>query len=436
MAGGTAIDNPRVYLIPITVPIYLDGARKLIATDWKRALELLRDSHGGRYGPLAVMAPHLPASAADQVLVEPSLENDDLVLVPTFDERIGTRTYWARARHPAMASLRALLPRVKLVHGTAEDPFRPFCWQAFMAAVRDDIPSVFVQDQDVVSVVRELHRHDGAKVRLKAELHARLQQHHCRRAITAAGVSFLKGRGTLQRYRDCSTHIEQVEDTSYFSSEIVTQAAVDERLRTLLGGARPLRFGFCGRLVDIKGVDRSLALIARARAVGANVALDIIGTGPDEAALKALADTLRLGPAATFVGGMAYGPALLRRLAQCDALLFNPRMEETPRMIFDGYAAGLPLVAGGIDYVRERADADHAAVVLPRDDDDAAAAIVVELDRDRTRVAALTQQALVAARHHAADSWYARRAGWTAEMVNRHWHGRTPPPHRVLRAAL
>jgi glycosyltransferase involved in cell wall biosynthesis len=424
-----------MYLIPITVPIYLDGTRRLIATDWKRALELLRDSHGGRYGPLAVMAPHLPASAADQVLVEPTPAGDEIELIPAFDDRLGARAYWSAARKAVTAKLHALLPRVKLVHGTAEDPFRPFTWSAFMDAVRDDIPSVFVQDQDVASVVRELNRHDGVKQRLKAELHARLHEHHCRRAVTAAGVSFLKGRGTIQRYRDCSAHIEQVEDTSYFTSEIVGSVAVDERLRALLEGARPLRFGFCGRLVDIKGVDRSLRIVARARAAGANVALDIIGTGPDDATLKSLAAELRLGDAATFVGAMPYGPALLARLSQCDALLFNPRMEETPRMIFDGYAAGLPLVAGGIDYVHERADADHAAVVLPRDDDAAAAAVVVELDRDRARVAALTRQALAAAHHHAADNWYARRARWTAEMVERHWHGRTPPAARAPRAA-
>ena len=67
-----------VYLIPITVPIYLDGKRRLIATDWKRALELLRDSHGGRYGPLCVAAPHAPANESEQLLVEAHLAADDI----------------------------------------------------------------------------------------------------------------------------------------------------------------------------------------------------------------------------------------------------------------------------------------------------------------------------------------------------------------------
>ena len=423
-----------MYLIPITVPIYLDGDRQLIATDWKRALELLRDSHRGRYGPLCVTAPHLPAAMSEQVLQTATLVDDDIQLVPAFDERVRTRQYWPAAHRAAMARLKALLPQVKLVHGTAEDPFRPFCYSAFMAAANDDIPSVFVQDQDVVEVVRELHRHDGPAQRLKSEIHARLQEHQCRRAIRAAGVSFLKGRTTVARYRAWSSHIEQVEDTSYFSSEIVAAQAVQARLQSLLHTARPLRFGFCGRLIGIKGVDRSLRILARARAAGANVALDVIGGGPDEGSLTRLAAQLQLGDAVQFLGAMPYGPDLLARLASCDALLFNPRMEETPRMIFDGYAAGLPLVAGGIEYVQERAQADRAALVLPRDDDEAAAAMIVDLDHERDRLRGLTERALAAAHHHAADRWYARRADWTAAMVERHWQGRTPPARRAPRS--
>lgn len=429
-----------MYLIPITVPIYLDGKRRLIATDWKRALELLRDSHGGRYGPLCVAAPFAPASESEQLLVDASLAADDIELVPCFDKHARLRQYWPGVHREAMTRLQALLPRVKLVHGTAEEPLRPFCYSAFMAAVRGDIPGVFVQDQDVVAVVRELHRNDGLVQRMTSEVHARLQDHQCRKAISAAGVSFLKGRTTLARYRSCSAFIEQVEDTSYFSAEIVAEDAVNARLASLMSGTRPLRFGFCGRLIHIKGVDRSLRIVAKARAAGAKVTLDVMGGGPDEADLRRLADELGLGEAVQFAGAMAYGPALLARLAACDALLFNPRMEETPRMIFDGYAAGLPLVAGGIEYVRERAEADQAAIVLPRDDDDACVAQIVALDRKRDRLQGLTQRALAAAHHHAADRWYARRAAWTAEMFDRHWHGRTPPAHRaalaVARAGL
>lgn len=415
----------RVYLLPITVPIYVDGDRRLIATDWKRALELLRDSHGGRYGPIGVAAPWLPASEADQLLAPVDGARDAIALHPMFDARAGLAGYWlGGAQREAMRKVQALLPLVQVLHGTAEDALRPFCYRAFMAGAAADLPTVFVQDQDVVAVIEASMQRAGTKDRLKGAINARLQEHHCRRAIGVAGLTLLKGRTTLDRYRDAGTNTRAFEDTSYFSHEIVARAKVDARVASLLGTARDLRFGFCGRLVDIKGVDRSLRIVAQARAGGARVALDVIGGGPEEGALRALAMQLGLGDAVTFVGAMDYGPALLDRLAQCDALLFNPRLEETPRMIFDGYAAGLPLVAGGIAYVLERAQADEAVVALPRDDDEAAARVLVELDADRPRFAALTERACAAAQHHAADRWYEQRARWTAEMVERHTHGR------------
>jgi glycosyltransferase involved in cell wall biosynthesis len=86
-------------------------------------------------------------------------------------------------------------------------------------------------------------------------------------------------------------------------------------------------------------------------------------------------------------------------------------------MIFDGYAAGLPLVGYDVGYVRERAAAEGAAVLLPSGDVAAAARAVAGLARDRGQLARLAARARAAGRHHAADNWYRRRADWTHEAV-------------------
>lgn len=415
-----------MYLIPITVPIYRSGDRLHIASDWLRALELLRDSLSGSYGRLCVAAPWLPVEESEQLTHEPHPEHDGIELMPLFDNRVRLAAYWMGVHAQAVSLVARRLDQVQVVHGTVEESLRPYCYSSFMKAVAHGVPGLFVQDQDVVAVTRELHRHDGWKKRLVAEMYARAHEHQCRRAIAVAGLSLLKGRTTMQRYRGLSDRIHQIDDTSYLTSEIVERLRVERRLDSLLNTDRALRFGFCGRLVDIKGVDRSLRIVHRARAAGARVALDIIGSGPQEGELRALAAQLGLGPdVVTFVGALDYGAELLQRLARCDALLFNPRMEETPRMIFDGYASGLPLVAGGIEYVRERVEEDGAGIVLPRDDDDAAALRIVELDRQRSALVPLTEAALRAAVYHAADTWYARRAQWTHDMVARHRQARS-----------
>src|SRR5256885_9741694 len=116
-----------------------------------------------------------------------------------------------------------------------------------------------------------------------------------------------------------------------------------------------------------------------------------------------------IGEAVRLAGTAPYGPELLRRLATFDALLFPPTAEDTPRMIFDGYAAGLPLVGDAIPYVCERADEEHATLLLPADAGEAAARLAA-LAADRRPLADLTRAAHRAGEYHAADAWYKRRA--------------------------
>ncbi|MCX7644525.1 MAG: glycosyltransferase [Rhodobacteraceae bacterium] len=409
-----------MYLIPITVPIFMDGTRPLLATDWKRALELLRDSLGGRYGPLVVAAPFAPAVESDQPLEPAELASDGIEPLPLFprDERV--RSFWRGTGQRVDGLIREQLARARVLHGTVEDPLRPFCYRALMAAVIAGIPTILVQDQDVVRSMRDIGDRSTLRARLATEVQAWAHEAQTRRAARAADLCLFKGRSTIARYGRLARAMLPIEDTSYLSHEVVPEAEVRARLASLTATARPLRFGFCGRLVHLKGLDRSLRILAAARSMGARVRLDIIGTGPEEASLRALARELGIQEHVRFVGGMPYGPELIRRLGQCDALLFNPRMSETPRMFFDAYAAGLPLVADGIDYVLERRDAEGAAIVLPRNRDEEAARIIARLDADRSQLVPVTERALAARLYHAADMWYRRRAEAIHQMVERH----------------
>ncbi len=408
-----------MYLLPITVPIFVEGSRSFIATDWRRALVLLRDSLQGRYGPLVVAAPSAPAAETDQPLEAADRQADGIELLPLFDRVTPLNSYWGGVHQATMARIDTLLTRTTVLHGTAEDPLRPFTYSSVMRAARKRLPVVFVQDQDVSRSMRDIADTSGLAARLKLELQAQAHVHQCRRATRVAGLCLFKGKDTIARYGHLTRHLLEIEDTSYTMDEMVPENRIRERLATLVSGQRPLRFGFCGRLVQIKGLDRSLRILAAARARGANVAFDIIGTGPELAALRALAVDLGMADHVAFHGGMPYGPMLLSRLAGSDALLFNPRMSETPRMLFDAYAAGLPIVADDIDYVRQRAAGEQATVLLPWKDDAAAVETIVGLDADRGQLVPLTERALQARVYHAADTWYRRRAEATHAMVDR-----------------
>jgi glycosyltransferase involved in cell wall biosynthesis len=414
-----------MYLVTIQVPIYVHGGERLLATDWRRSLMLLRDSFDGRFGRIQVVAPSLDAKGAqsDQLL-EPMRDSDDIELYPSFRWDGSLRDFWRQDVRTWHRDIAALLPTADVVHGGFCDVYRPLDYIGFLSALHADKPTVFVQDTDQVQQETELSRGAPLPRRALGRTYAEIFERCVRFGVKHASLSLLKGRALHARYGQYAKNAHNFHDTSFFSSEVVELPRLQQRIRSLLEQPRPLRLVYCGRLEARKGVDHSIDAIGRARAAGARVTLDIIGDGPDRGALERKAATLELSQVVKFHGRRVYGPQLLADLASYDALLFTPLAEDTPRMIFDGYAAGLPLLAYGIEYVREREAEDGAARSVPPRDIAAMGNLLCVLDREREQLAKLALRAREAAVYHSADAWYRRRAEWTYEAAARYRHTR------------
>ncbi len=405
-----------MYLVAIHVPIFLDGDRPLIATDWLRSLRLLRDSFSGRFGPITVVAPSLSTShpSAEQKLEAPA-PDEDIVLEPSFDFSGRCRDFWLRDRKQWIADVDRLLPNAQVVHAGLDDVFRPVSYSGHARAVAANKPTVFVQDVDISLRARQLATTPVAAI--KANLYALHYERLARKGVQAADLSLLKGRSIMRRFASTARNPHTFHDTSYLSSEIVPADVVERRHARPADS--PFRLVYCGRIARAKGVFESVDIIARARRLGRDIRFDMIGDGEDRAAIEKIISEQNLDSYIRCLGPQAYGPELIRKLAEWDALLFTPPGEETPRMIFDGFAAGLPLVAFAIEYVVERADEDAAACLLPNDNPQQAAQLINDLAADREKIAKLTRAAHQAAHKHAADVWYQRRAQWTIEAVEK-----------------
>lgn len=405
-----------MYLLPIIVPFYVDGSRRFVTTEWKRSLELLRDSLGSAFGPLGVIAPSAKTNdATTSQRLEPIDEaNDGILAFPSIPERIRSRDYWIRYRRQWIADCEALMPATQVVHTGLDDLYRPRMFDAFRVALKHGKPTVFVQDTDAALQIRELNASASLTRRLRWEVYCRSYERACHWSVARASLSLLKGRRLIEKYGDSARRAEEFHDTSYLSSEIADEATVSARLATVTSD-RPLRFVYCGRFIARKGILDGLVILAEARRRGAKIEYDLIGDGDERPAIERKIVELGLQSSVRLLGNMAYGPALIERLATYDGLYFTPPVEDTPRMIFDGYAASIPLVATDIDYVCERSEAERAAVVLPRANHARAAEILVELDRNRPQLAQLAKTAGEVGVFHAADAWYRRRAEWTFE---------------------
>jgi glycosyltransferase involved in cell wall biosynthesis len=406
-----------MYFIPITVPIFIEGGRQLLHSDWKRALWLLRDSLGGRYGELVVGAPWLSASsaAAREQCLETVTADEGIRLEPVFDGRIRSRQFWLRESPAYARRLGSLLDQADVVHTGLDDLYRPMMELAFVAAVARGLPTVFVQDTDMVQQIRELTPAVSHE-RIKDAIYTSLYERTCRLSVAHADLALLKGKALMHRYAAHARNAREFHNTSYLASEVLDSEQLERRLAGL-AEPRALRLVYCGRLVGRKGLQQSVHLVERARAAGADIEFDMIGDGPMEASLREQIERAGLSGCVRLLGSRPYGIALLRELASYDALLFTPTAEDTPRMIFDGYAAGLPTIGVDIPYVRERAEEEHATWLLPRADADEAVARIVALASHRGELAQLSRTALRAGQYHAAENWYKRRAEWTHEAI-------------------
>lgn len=410
-----------MYLLVIHVPIYRDGNDTLLPTDWKRSLELLRDSLGGRFGSIAVVAPSLPRSATSQQMLEPCSEAaDGIKLIPSIDARCRARELWLRERPRWIADVRAAARASQIAHCHLDDPVKPIAGLGMYTCVQEGLPTLFVEDTDIALQMRELSRGAALPARLNAHTRALLHEQAIRWCVKNADMSLLKGRTLMQRYAKQTPYAHCFHDTSHRSSEVVSASALEARLLQL-ANRKSVRLVYCGRLVPRKGVRESVELVQRTNAMaGERVCeLDIIGNGPESESIEKLVAREGADPAVRMLGAFPYGPSLLSKLASYDGLLFTPTAEDTPRMIFDGYAAALPLFGFDIEYVKERSDEERAVVLLDRHDPEEAARALLTACRDRPRIAKLAHAAREAGEYHASDRWYQRRAEWTFDMFER-----------------
>jgi glycosyltransferase involved in cell wall biosynthesis len=109
-------------------------------------------------------------------------------------------------------------------------------------------------------------------------------------------------------------------------------------------GERPLQVIAVGRLSPEKGQAGLLDAIAMLRDRSIDVALTMVGDGPEEASLHAQVDRLRIGALVRFVGRQDERTTL-RSIAAADVLVLSSFMEGLPVVLMEAMALGIPVIA-------------------------------------------------------------------------------------------
>lgn len=113
---------------------------------------------------------------------------------------------------------------------------------------------------------------------------------------------------------------------------------------------RPLRLVVSSRLSQEKGHADLLRALAVLRSQGLTFSLDVLGTGPVEEELKALAASLGLDG---YVNWLGFSTDVTARLRACDAFVLPSYAEGLPNTLLEAMAQGLCPVARDVGGVRE-----------------------------------------------------------------------------------
>jgi len=404
-----------MYVISIGVPFLPDGPnRALVKTDWAQSLRLLRDSFDGRFGTIVVAAPqYAPNDTFADQSPETLHADEDIrfVAVGRFDWRL--RRYWLNDRRVRAAYDQAVRG-ADIVHASVNDILRPFGLRGFQAALRHAIPAVWVEDTDIILQNRQLLGSGGLRSRLEMYVRNDCLHRQTVRAVAAADLTLLKGQALMQRYAGFGRNVREFMNVSIRNDWIVS---ADRLAARQAAGAtrRPLRCLSVGRLIPRKGVDHSIRAVHHARQRGADLQLDVIGSGQQQPQLEQLTRQLDLESRVRFLGPRNYGPPLIDEMATYDAFLFTPLCEDTPRSIFDAMAAALPIAAYDIPYTRQLVDANACGLLVPLLDHEQLAQRLQQIAAHPDTLGSMARASREAALANTAETWYRRRAEWTVE---------------------
>lgn len=300
---------------------------------------------------------------------------------------------WLVFNHGVLRALHRARPDVILLGGWNQPAF----WQAYVYARVGRVPmAVWVE-----STARD--------VRSRSRLSTR-----ARRALVDAASGFVVPGSASRDYlislgvdSDRIAIAPNAVDTSIFRDAVAAARERRTELRAELGFDRPT-FLYVGRLHHEKGLD----LLLQALIDVPEAELILIGSGPEERALRAAAP-----PRVRFAGRIER-EHLVPWLAAADGLVLPSRSEPWGMVLTEAASAGLPLVA------TEAAGAAHELIDdgvngfrVPTGDAPALARALRALAADEEFRRSASKRSLELARDHTPEAWAAAVAALTMRLA-------------------
>lgn len=244
-------------------------------------------------------------------------------------------------------------------------------------------------------------RSEGEKLTLR-----RLMAHHLYKFLLTRCVRSADARiFTQSGYR--KLFLKNHERTLVAPAVWIDEAMIASRAAVIARASKyprdKLSLVFPARLVEDKGVLLLFEAISLLQAMKKAVEFDIIGSGPLSDKCRDFAAIGHGSVTVTFHEPVEYGMPFLQHIAKYDAVLVPNLKEEQPRIIFDAFCQGLPVIASDTSGIRDITEDGKNSLLFKRGDAGDLARVIARLAEDTGRIPELGLHALtsIANRTHA-----------------------------------
>ena len=386
----------RYVLLQSSTPVYIDAAGgrwldNLWAIDAKEHLAYIRN--------LTIFCPTVRIESAKPQLT--SIDSDAaLSRIRFVDLPVSRSRPKALAQLPrAWAAIWRVVGQADIVHmGIAGWPY-PLGWLGFPIARLRNKKTIVVVESAPWRIA------PGARPSLGERLVSGLYESFGKWIVKGSDLKFFTTGYYLQSLcgeRRDNAHVVQASWIP--SSQVIDDASLEARLASSDTSAKPIRIAFFGRLAEEKG---TMVLLSAMRALGrtGGLTLDIYGDGPQREALQAAVDSEAELADVHLCGTVAYGAPLFDLLAEYSYVIVPSLSDEQPRIVYDAYSQGVPVMASDTDGLRqcvqegrtglffERGSAESLTSLLRHAQSQEARHQRVELARNAVRIARTTTHA-------------------------------------------
>jgi len=220
----------------------------------------------------------------------------------------------------------------------------------------------------------------GQRVPLSRRVRAVVTERLNRACLEASDVSTYTHAGYRRSLLRRNLERGHVVEASWIDESDVLDptvaAAQSERRRRHAG---PLKLVFAGRLTRDKGLLVLFEAVLSALQAGVAVELDIYGEGPLEAECRERVAQLGSNAPIRLRGTMPYDWRFFAAIRAYDMLVVPTLSDEQPRIVFDAYAQGLPVLASRTEGLVQCVDDSVTGYLVTPGDASALAARVARI---------------------------------------------------------